>query len=218
MGIADAANVLTMGTHNSEGSNSKCPSPSVNSECSSNGRLTSSTTSDQDQDIDHGLSENENSNQNNITSSTNNNNNCTNNNNSGSNKMVELRLQGSGQYTMDTDLHVANRMSLMAAAAAAVAASRPQDGVDNSAVPSAAVQAAVVNLAAAMRMNNPSNGPTAYQQHVSTILGEKPLKTIDWPNRSISASCLSVLLYKINPHFSNRTTFGLFMSISGRYI
>ncbi|XP_050742995.1 uncharacterized protein LOC108035799 isoform X3 [Drosophila biarmipes] len=164
MGISDAANVLTMGTHNSEGSNSKCPSPSVNSECSSNGRLTSSTASDQDQDIDHGLSENENSNQN-ITSSTNNNNNCTNNNSTASNKMVELRLQSSGQYTMDTDLHVANRMSLMAAAAAAVAASRPQDGVDTTAVPSAAVQAAVVNLAAAMRMNNSSNGPAAYQQH-----------------------------------------------------
>ncbi|XP_070074186.1 uncharacterized protein dati isoform X2 [Drosophila takahashii] len=164
IGMAEGGNAMTMGAHNSEGSNSKCPSP-ANSECSSNGRLTSSTTSDQDQDIDHGSSENENSNQNNITSSTNNNNNCTNNNNSGSNKMADLRLPSSGQYTMDTDLHVANRMSLMAAAAAAVAASRPQDGVDNSAVPSAAVQAAVVNLAAAMRMNNPSNGPTAYQQH-----------------------------------------------------
>ncbi|XP_016972935.1 uncharacterized protein LOC108040160 isoform X2 [Drosophila rhopaloa] len=163
IGIPDAGIVLPLGTHNSEGSNSKCPSPSANSECSSNGRLTSSTTSDQDQDIDHGLSENENSNQHNTSSSTNNNNNCTNNNNS--NKMSELRLPSSGQYTMDTDMHVANRMSLMAAAAAAVAASRPQDGVDNSAVPSAAVQAAVVNLAAAMRMNNPSNGPTAYQQH-----------------------------------------------------
>ncbi|XP_017126182.1 zinc finger protein 592 isoform X2 [Drosophila elegans] len=165
MGMADAGNALPMGTRNSEGSNSKCPSPSANSECSSNGRLSSSTTSDQDQDIDHGLSENENSNQNNISSSANNNNNCTNNNNSHSNKITELRLPSSGQYSMGTDLHVANRMSLMAAAAAAVAASRPQDGVDSSAVPSAAVQAAVVNLAAAMRMNNPSNGPTAYQQH-----------------------------------------------------
>jgi len=74
--------------------------------------------------------------------------------------MAELRLPGTGQYTMDAELHVANRMSLMAAAAAAVAASRPQDGVDTSAVPSAAVQAAVVNLAAAMRMNNSSNGAT----------------------------------------------------------
>ncbi|XP_039496308.1 uncharacterized protein LOC120454853 isoform X2 [Drosophila santomea] len=163
IGIADAGNVLPMGAHNSEGSNSKCPSPSANSECSSNGRLSSSNTSDQDQDIEHGLSENENSNQNNISSSTNNNNNCTN-NNSSSHKMAELRLPGSGQYTMDAELHVANRMSLMAAAAAAVAASRPQDGVDTSAVPSAAVQAAVVNLAAAMRMNNSSNGATSYQQ------------------------------------------------------
>ncbi|XP_043657342.1 zinc finger protein 592 isoform X2 [Drosophila teissieri] len=165
IGIAEAGNVLPMGAHNSEGSNSKCPSPSANSECSSNGRLSSSTTSDQDQDIEHGLSENENSNQNHISSSTNNNNNCTNNNNSSSHKMAELRLPGSGQYTMDAELHVANRMSLMAAAAAAVAASRPQDGVDPSAVPSAAVQAAVVNLAAAMRMNNSSNGATSsYQQ------------------------------------------------------
>ncbi|XP_039233058.1 uncharacterized protein LOC6523723 isoform X4 [Drosophila yakuba] len=163
IGIADAGNVLPMGAHNSEGSNSKCPSPSANSECSSNGRLSSSNTSDQDQDIEHGLSENENSNQNNISSSTNNNNNCTN-NNSSSHKMAEIRLPGSGQYTMDAELHVANRMSLMAAAAAAVAASRPQDGVDTSAVPSAAVQAAVVNLAAAMRMNNSSNGATSYQQ------------------------------------------------------
>ncbi|EDX15198.1 GD24384 [Drosophila simulans] len=140
IGIADAGKVLPTGAHNSEGSNSKCPSPSVNSECSSNGRLSSSTTSDQDQDIDHGLSENENSNQNNIGSSTNNNNNCTSNNNTSSHKMAEIRLPGSGQYTMDAELHVANRMSLMAAAAAAVAASRPPDGVDTSAVPSAAVQ------------------------------------------------------------------------------
>ncbi|XP_032579944.1 uncharacterized protein LOC6619457 isoform X2 [Drosophila sechellia] len=165
IGIADAGKVLPTGAHNSEGSNSKCPSPSVNSECSSNGRLSSSTTSDQDQDIDHGLSENENSNQNNIGSSTNNNNNCTSNNNTSSHKMAEIRLPGSGQYTMDAELHVANRMSLMAAAAAAVAASRPPDGVDTSAVPSAAVQAAVVNLAAAMRMNNSSNGASPYQQH-----------------------------------------------------
>ncbi|XP_017051471.1 uncharacterized protein LOC108095063 isoform X2 [Drosophila ficusphila] len=164
IGIADAGNVLPLGIQNSEGSNSKCPSPLANSECSSNGRLTSSTTSDQEPD-DHGLSENENSNQNNISSGTNNNNNCPNNNNSSSNKVTDLRLPSSGQYTMDTDLHVANRMSLMAAAAAAVAASRPQERVDSSTVPSAAVQAAVVNLAAAMRMNNSSNGPTAYQQH-----------------------------------------------------
>ncbi|XP_017062608.1 uncharacterized protein LOC108102327 isoform X2 [Drosophila eugracilis] len=163
IGIVDAGNVLPMGAHNSEGSISKCPSPSANSECSSNGRLTSSTTSDQDQDVEHGLSENESSNQNNVTSL--NNNNCTS-NNSSSNKIAELRLPGSGQYPIDADLHVANRMSLMAAAAAAVAASRPQDGVEASAVPSAAVQAAVVNLAAAMRMNNPtSNGPSPYQQH-----------------------------------------------------
>ncbi|KQS21503.1 uncharacterized protein LOC6555814 isoform X2 [Drosophila erecta] len=175
IGIADAGNVLPMGAHNSEGSNSKCPSPSANSECSSNGRLSSSTTSDQDQDIEHGLSENENSNQNNISSSTNNNNNCTNNNNSSSHKMAELRLPGSGQYTMDAELHVANRMSLMAAAAAAVAASRPQDGVDTSAVPSAAVQAAVVNLAAAMRMNNSSNGATSYQpQHGDHTQAHQP--------------------------------------------
>ncbi|KAH8418158.1 hypothetical protein KR009_006698, partial [Drosophila setifemur] len=164
IGIGDARNLLPIGSRNSEESNSKCPSPSANSECSSNGRLSSSTASDQDQDIEQGNSENENSNQNHI-SSTNNNNNCTNNNNCNSGKTAELCLPSSSQYRMDTDLHVANRMSLMAAAAAAVAASRPQDGVDASSVPNAAVQAAVVNLAAAMRMNNPSNGPTGYQQH-----------------------------------------------------
>ncbi|KAH8283418.1 hypothetical protein KR054_012256, partial [Drosophila jambulina] len=151
-------------SRHSSGSNSKCPSPSANSECSSTGRLSSSTASDQDQD----QSENEN---------------CLNNNNSNSNlnKMTELRRLSSanpGQYghidSMDTELHVANRMSLMAAAAAAVAASRPQqDGgsVDSAAVvPSAAVQAAVVNLAAAMRMNTSSNGSAGgyQQQHVSS--------------------------------------------------
>ncbi|KAH8269770.1 hypothetical protein KR018_001479 [Drosophila ironensis] len=163
IGIGDERNLHPIG-RNSEGSNSKCPSPSVNSECSSNGRLSSSTASDQDQDVEQGLSENENSNLNN-TSSTNNNNNCTNNNNCSSGKSSDLRLPSTNQYSMDTDIHVANRMSLMAAAAAAVAASRPQDGVDNSALPNAAVQAAVVNLAAAMRMNNPSNSSTSYQQH-----------------------------------------------------
>ncbi|XP_044573632.1 hypermethylated in cancer 2 protein isoform X3 [Drosophila ananassae] len=57
IGVGDTANLLSMG-RNSEGSNSKCPSPLANSECSSNGRLSSSTASDQD--IEHGLSENEN--------------------------------------------------------------------------------------------------------------------------------------------------------------
>ncbi|BFG06765.1 uncharacterized protein DMAD_13667 [Drosophila madeirensis] len=183
IGVGEGRNVLPMGVTNSGGSNSKCPSPSANSECSSNGRLSSSSTSDQDQEHDHGLSENENSSHNNI-SSTNNNTLCTINNNScNSSKMNELRLPNSSQYNMDTGLHVANRMSLMAAAAAAVAASRPQEGVDCSNVPSAAVQAAVVNLAAAMRMNNPNNASTAlvghsghphslqHQQH----LGEHPL-------------------------------------------
>ncbi|XP_002132195.2 uncharacterized protein dati isoform X2 [Drosophila pseudoobscura] len=185
IGVGEARNVLPMGVTNSGGSNSKCPSPSANSECSSNGRLSSSSTSDQDQehDHDHGLSETENSSHNNI-SNTNNNTLCANNNSCNSSKMNELRLPNSSQYNMDTGLHVANRMSLMAAAAAAVAASRPpQDGIDCSNVPSAAVQAAVVNLAAAMRMNNPNNGSTAlvshsahphsiqHQQH----LGEHPL-------------------------------------------
>ncbi|XP_043069267.1 uncharacterized protein dati isoform X1 [Drosophila bipectinata] len=160
IGVGDTANILSMG-RNSEGSNSKCPSPLANSECSSNGRLSSSTASDQD--IEHGLSETENSNQNNI-SSTNNNNSCTNNNNCNSGKPTEFRLPGCSQYNIETDLHVANQMSLMAAAAAAVAASRPQDVADGTAVPNAAVQAAVVNLAAAMRMNNSSSGSTGYQQ------------------------------------------------------
>lgn len=162
IGVGDTAKLLSMG-RNSEGSNSKCPSPLANSECSSNGRLSSSTASDQD--IEHGLSENENSNQNTI-SSTNNNNSCTNNNNCSSGKTTEFRLPTCSQYNIETDLHVANQMSLMAAAAAAVAASRPQDGADATAVPNAAVQAAVVNLAAAMRMNNSSNGSTGYQQQV----------------------------------------------------
>ncbi|KAH8384905.1 hypothetical protein KR200_002057, partial [Drosophila serrata] len=164
LGVDPPQNLLPIvgsASRHSDDSNSKCPSPSANSECSSTGRLSSSTTSDQDQD--HDQSENEN---------------CLNNNNSNANlnKITELRRLPSanpGQYghidSMDTELHVANRMSLMAAAAAAVAASRPQqDGgsVDSAAVvPSAAVQAAVVNLAAAMRMNTSSNGSTGgYQQ------------------------------------------------------
>ncbi|KAH8256488.1 hypothetical protein KR032_011371, partial [Drosophila birchii] len=169
LGVDPSRNLLPIvggSSRHSDGSNSKCPSPSANSECSSTGRLSSSTTSDQDQEHDH--SENEN---------------CLNNNNSNSNlnKMTELRRLPSanpGQYghidSMDTELQVANRMSLMAAAAAAVAASRPQqDGgsVDSVAVvPSAAVQAAVVNLAAAMRMNTSSNGSAGgyQQQHVSS--------------------------------------------------
>ncbi|XP_023036276.1 uncharacterized protein LOC6651637 isoform X3 [Drosophila willistoni] len=167
-GIGEARNLLPIGANNPGGS--KCPSPSANSECSSNGRLSSSSASEHDHDPDHehGLSDNENSSHNNNRhiANTNNNNNCTNNNNNNhsnnnnnnnnncsSGKMNELRLPSANQYTMDTDLHVANRMSLMAAAAAAAGVDAPAGSV-----PSAAVQAAVVNLAAAMRMNNPSNG------------------------------------------------------------
>ncbi|XP_017031481.1 uncharacterized protein dati isoform X3 [Drosophila kikkawai] len=172
-GVDPSRNLLPIvggASRHSDGSNSKCPSPSVNSECSSTGRLSSSTASDQDQD--HDQSENEN---------------CLNNNNSNSNlnKMTELRRLPSanhGQYghidSMDTEMHVANRMSLMAAAAAAVAASRPQQeggNVDSAAVvPSAAVQAAVVNLAAAMRMNTSSNGTAGgyQQQHCGEHLSQ----------------------------------------------
>ncbi|XP_017869019.1 PREDICTED: zinc finger protein 629 [Drosophila arizonae] len=111
---AGAGLVVGMGVTQGGGSNSLCPSPSVNSECSSS-KI----------------------------------------------NLAELRLPSSSQYHMDAELH-ANRMSLMAAASAAAAAvaastgSRSQDGVTDG-PGSAVVQAAVVNLAAAMRLNNPAN-------------------------------------------------------------
>ncbi|XP_054746609.1 putative uncharacterized protein DDB_G0288537 [Anastrepha obliqua] len=149
------------------GSNSLCPSPSANSECSSNGHLSSSAASDQGSGI-HSL-----------------NNNNNNNNNNNSNKLSELLSRtGSNPHLasqygvgLDTELHVANRMSLMAAAsaaAAAVAASASGVGVSGNVnvgvVPGmsmespvscvdstrSSVQAAVVNLAAAMRINQVS--------------------------------------------------------------
>ncbi|XP_049316133.1 uncharacterized protein LOC105227024 isoform X1 [Bactrocera dorsalis] len=149
------------------GSNSLCPSPSANSECSSTGRLSSSAASEQGSGI-HLLSNN-----------SNNNNNCN------SNKLNELLGRTSNnphlsnQYGVgvDTDIHVANRMSLMAAASAAavaVAASASGAGVSGGgnvagvsgvgiASPvgcvestRSSVQAAVVNLAAAMRINQVS--------------------------------------------------------------
>ncbi|XP_030566652.1 uncharacterized protein LOC115766780 [Drosophila novamexicana] len=176
-GIRETTNILPLGV-TPGGSNSLCPSPSANSECSSNGRLSSSSASDQEQD--QGLSENENSSHNNNNSSANNNNNIINNNNNNCNSskinLNELRLPNSSQYSMDAELH-ANRMSLMAAASAAAAAvaasasSRSHDGTIDAATTgsgSAVVQAAVVNLAAAMRMNNSANHqqqPGEHQLH-----------------------------------------------------
>nr|XP_036224586.1 zinc finger protein 236 isoform X1 [Bactrocera oleae] len=149
------------------GSNSLCPSPSANSECSSTGRLSSSAASEQGSGI-HLLSSNNN-----------------NNNNCNSNKLNELLSRTgsnphlSNQYGVgvDPEIHVANRMSLMAAAsaaAAAVAASASGAGVSGGGNVAAvsgvsmaspvgcvestrsSVQAAVVNLAAAMRINQVS--------------------------------------------------------------
>lgn len=189
-GVRDSTCMLPLGVGSvltaGGGSNSLCPSPSANSECSSNGRLSSSSTSDQEpdqdqeQDAEQGLSENENSSHNNNMSNVNNNNNnrmnINNNNCSDKLHLSELRLPSSvtSQYSIDAELH-ANRMSLMAAASAAAAAvaasagSRSQDGSLTDAVTSgagnAAVQAAVVNsLAAAMRLNNPNN---PHQQQVN---------------------------------------------------
>ncbi|XP_020718134.2 uncharacterized protein LOC101462023 [Ceratitis capitata] len=152
------------------GSNSLCPSPSANSECSSTGHLSSSAASDQGSSIH-------------LLSNSNNNNNNNNNNNCNNNKLNELlsrtssNLHLSSQYGVgvDTDIHVANRMSLMAAAsaaAAAVAASAGGVGVSSGGVNTggvsgvsmtspigcvdstrSSVQAAVVNLATAMRIN-----------------------------------------------------------------
>ncbi|KAH8272505.1 hypothetical protein KR044_012141, partial [Drosophila immigrans] len=189
-GIRDTASILPssgIGLSGAGGSNSLCPSPSANSECSSNGRLSSSSTSDQEQDGDQGLSESENNSHNKNMANVNNNNNSMNNNNNNSNNnnncnsskislnLNDLRLPSSGQFSMEhaEQLH-ANRMSLMAAASAAAAAvaasshgSRSQDDSIEAVVTansgSAVVQAAVVNLAAAMRMNNSVN--PHQQQH-----------------------------------------------------
>ncbi|XP_051862188.1 uncharacterized protein LOC117573148 isoform X3 [Drosophila albomicans] len=185
-GIRETASMLPsigIGLSGAGGSNSLCPSPSANSECSSNGRLSSSSASDQEQDGDQGLSENENNNHNNNMTNLNNNNNSVNNNNTNNNcnsskinlNLSELHLPNSNQFSMEhaEQLH-ANRMSLMAAASAAAAAvaasshgSRSQedsiDAVVTANSGSAVVQAAVVNLAAAMRMNNTVNPHT--QQH-----------------------------------------------------
>ncbi|KAH8376047.1 hypothetical protein KR093_010966, partial [Drosophila rubida] len=186
-GLRDTASILPsndIGLTGAGGSNSLCPSPSANSECSSNGRLSSSSTSDQEQDGDQGLSENENNSQNNNMANMNNNNNNMNNNNNNCNSnkinlnLNELRLPSSSQFSMEQaeQLH-ANRMSLMAAASAAAAAvaasshgSRSQDDSIDAVVTansgSAVVQAAVVNLAAAMRMNNSVN---SHHQHADQL-------------------------------------------------
>uniref|UniRef100_A0A1A9WQ81 C2H2-type domain-containing protein n=1 Tax=Glossina brevipalpis TaxID=37001 RepID=A0A1A9WQ81_9MUSC len=206
-------------------SNSLCPSPSAHSECSSNGRPSSSTTSDQCSGInlltnnnnDNSMNNN-NHNHNNINNNNNNNNNNNENCNASStnlnlsNKLSDiLRTSSSSNshapaqhhshhsslphhhqhnlnnhsynnvgVSIEGELHdVANRMSLMAAAsaaAAAVAASTSTSGVprvssspQNFSVETAgsnvvahvngnvAVQAAVVNLAAAMRINHANN-------------------------------------------------------------
>ncbi|ALC48125.1 Lin29, partial [Drosophila busckii] len=135
----------------------------------------SSATSNNNNNNNNINNNNANNNNNNNSSSSNNNNNINNNNNKID--INDLRLSSASQYTIDAELH-ANRMSLMAAAsaaAAAVAASagsrQTQEGVDGVAGAtanqgsSAAVQAAVVNLAAAMRMNNTANQHQHHRQH-----------------------------------------------------
>uniref|UniRef100_A0A1A9ZGG2 C2H2-type domain-containing protein n=1 Tax=Glossina pallidipes TaxID=7398 RepID=A0A1A9ZGG2_GLOPL len=92
-------------------SNSLCPSPSAHSECSSNGRPSSSTTSDQCSGINLLTNNNDNS----MNNNNHNTNNINNNNNDNCN--------ANGSSLNLGELHdVANRMSLMAAASAAAAA------------------------------------------------------------------------------------------------
>ncbi|CAD7094199.1 unnamed protein product [Hermetia illucens] len=149
---ASSSGLLSMGSGGGEGgTNSMCASPSAHSESSSgNGRL-SSTGSDPGGNMIN-----------------NNNNNC-------NSKLNEILRGGNNsgplhpsQYGVD-DLQ-ANRMSLMAAAAAGIVGQTGPNvpnnlgspGVDSSRAD--AVQAAVVNLAAAMRMgqqNMVNNGPSA---------------------------------------------------------
>ncbi|KAL9911147.1 zinc finger protein datilografo [Glossina fuscipes fuscipes] len=196
-------------------SNSLCPSPSAHSDCSSNGRPSSSTTSDQCSGINLLTNNNDNSmnnnNHNNNNINNNNNDNCNTNgsnlnlgdklsdilrttNNSNSHAPAQHHPHHSSQphhhthnlnnhsynnvsVSIEGELHdVANRMSLMAAASAAAAAvaaststnalprvpSSPQDfsveTVNTAQVNgNVAVQAAVVNLATAMRINHVNN-------------------------------------------------------------
>lgn len=162
--IAAAAAAGGSGLLSIGGQNSMCASPSAHSDSSSgNGRL-SSTGSDAGTGL---LNANNN----------NNNSNCNNNNNSGC-KPLGDGLRGSAahnnnghlhnQYEVE-DLH-ANRMAVMAAAAGIVgqtgnavggALCSPNDS-------SAAVQAAVVNLAAAMRMSQQQQQQNQSQSHVQS--------------------------------------------------
>ncbi|XP_037950497.1 zinc finger protein 236 isoform X2 [Teleopsis dalmanni] len=159
--LAATANSGNLGTNNSSSilplineaggeSNSLCHSPSVNSECSSNGRISSSSTSDQENGENNINNNNNNNNNNSVTN--NNNTNNINNNNKINNMVSSSHSHLSTQYSTDNEMQVTNRMSLMAAASAAASAINVDTSV-NPSTGSAAVQAAVVNLAAAMRIN-----------------------------------------------------------------
>lgn len=146
--LASGSGLLSINTSNTGGAgqNSMCASPSAQSDVSSNNERLSSAGSD----VGVGLLNN------------NNNNNC-------NNKLsVNDVLRASGnnghlhnQYGVD-EMH-ANRMAVMAAAANIVNQSQTGGNGPNSLASSqadssaAAVQAAVVNLAAAMRMNQVAN-------------------------------------------------------------